>query len=141
MHNLALLYQDQGRVEEAVTLMEGNLEAWQRAVGDNHTFTLQATHALASAYRRSARAAEAVELLRDLVVRRSEVLGEAHPGTLASKGSLAEGLMELAGILRPLPDGARPLRGGRGGPLGKLPTPVGLVLPYGRPGRPSRWSS
>ena len=47
MHELALTYQDKGRLDEAEDLLVEVVEKRKRVLGADHTFTLQSMHNLA----------------------------------------------------------------------------------------------
>ena len=90
MHNLALLYQNQGRYDKAGPLHVKTLELKRRVLGEEHPDTLQSMHNLANVYKNQGRYDEAEPLyVKTLEVRR-RVLGEEHPKTLLSMKRLAK---------------------------------------------------
>ena len=89
MGMLAILYRDQGRLDDAETLQLQILEIMKRVLGEEHSSTLDGMAVLAGLYRVLGRFAEAETLgLKTLEVRK-RVLGEEHPRTLLCMGSLA----------------------------------------------------
>jgi hypothetical protein len=57
-HNLAVDYQDAGRLEEAIGLHEQTLAARERVLGPDHPDTLNSRNNLANAYRAAGRTGE-----------------------------------------------------------------------------------
>ena len=88
-NNLAYAYQDAGRLNEAITLFEQNLEDLTRILGPDHPGTLASRHNLADAYRDAGRLDEAIELHEQNFEESERILGPGHPGTLASRNNLA----------------------------------------------------
>ena len=58
-NNLAYAYQDAGRLDDAIPLLEQTLEDRTRILGTNHPSTLTSRNNLASAYRAAGRTEEA----------------------------------------------------------------------------------
>ncbi len=57
-NNLAVVYQEAGRTDEAISLYERTLAARERILGPDHPDTLQSRGNLANAYRAAGRAGE-----------------------------------------------------------------------------------
>jgi tetratricopeptide (TPR) repeat protein len=88
-NNLALAYQDAGRVAEAIPLFELSLTDYAIVCGGLHPDTLTSRNNLAVAYQDAGRVAEAIPLLEQTLTDRVTVMGERHPDTLASRNNLA----------------------------------------------------
>ena len=88
-NNLAYAYQDAGRLNEAITLFEQNLEDLTRILGPDHPGTLASRHNLAGAYREAGRLNDAITLHKQNLEDLTRILGPDHPDTLASRNNLA----------------------------------------------------
>jgi tetratricopeptide (TPR) repeat protein/transcriptional regulator with XRE-family HTH domain len=88
-NNLAIAYQDAGRLAEAIPLYERTLADSERVLGSTHPATLQSRNNLASAYQDAGRLAEAIQLHERTLADREQVLGGTHPATLGSRNNLA----------------------------------------------------
>ena len=88
-HNLACAYQDTGRLNEAITLHQQNLENLTGILGPDHPSTLASRNNLAGAYLESGRLDEAISLHRQTLEDSTRALGPANLTTLASRNSLA----------------------------------------------------
>jgi tetratricopeptide (TPR) repeat protein len=89
MNNLAILYRNQGRYDEAEPLYLETLEARRRISGDDHPHTLSSKHNLAVLYWNQGRYDEAEPLYLETLEARKRVLGDDHPDTLKSMNNLA----------------------------------------------------
>ncbi len=89
MGNLASIYQNQGRWEEAEELEVQVIERRKRVLGVENPDTLTSMECLASTYRDQGRWKEAEELGIQLIETSVRVLGLEHPDTLTSMGNLA----------------------------------------------------
>jgi tetratricopeptide (TPR) repeat protein len=79
MNNLALVYEDQGRYDEAETLYIKVLEIRRRVLGEGHPNTPDSMNNLGNLYRKQGRYEEAEQLyIKTLEIYR-RVLGEEHP--------------------------------------------------------------
>ncbi|RKK64704.1 hypothetical protein BFJ69_g16600 [Fusarium oxysporum] len=78
-----------GRVIEAVKLLEHVVKVQGATLAENHPSRLASQHALAGAYQANGQIAEAVELLKHVVTVRETTLAENHPSRLASQHALA----------------------------------------------------
>ncbi|MDM5181050.1 tetratricopeptide repeat protein [Massilia sp. DJPM01] len=102
LHQLGVLYQGTGRVEEAIACFEESTSLRQRLLGDEHADTRASRALLAALLRQQGRLAEArllQELLADDCVR---LLGSDHPDTLAARAALAATLAEGGDFARAL---------------------------------------
>ena len=88
-NNLAVAYQDAGRLDEAASLHEQALAARGRIQGADHPDTLQSRDNLALAYRAVGRLDEAISLHEQALAARERVLGPDHRNTLNSRNNLA----------------------------------------------------
>ena len=89
MHDLALLYQNQGRYDEAEPLYVKSLELRRRMLSEEHPDTLQSMHNLAMVYENQGHYDEAESLYVKTLELRRRALGEEHPDTLQSMNNLA----------------------------------------------------
>jgi tetratricopeptide (TPR) repeat protein len=87
--NLAVAYQDAGRVAEAIALFEQVLAAREQVLGPDHPDTLTTQDNLATAHRDAGRAAEAIRLHEQTLAAFKRVLGPDHPETLGTGDNLA----------------------------------------------------
>jgi tetratricopeptide (TPR) repeat protein len=89
MGDLASLYDQAGRREEALKLREQVLALRRKVSGPEHPDTLWAMFALANSYDQAGRREEALKLREDLLVLRRKVFGPEHPDTLWAMHHLA----------------------------------------------------
>ena len=99
-NNLAVAYQDAGRLDEAAVLHEQALAARGRIQGADHPDTLQSRDNLALAYRAAGRLDEAISLHEQALAARERVLGPDHPNTLVSRHNLATAYWAAGRTLR-----------------------------------------
>jgi tetratricopeptide (TPR) repeat protein len=88
-YELAMAYQANGQVKNAVRLLEHVVAIWERVLAEDHPDRLASQHALASAYQANGQVKEAVRLLEHVVMICERVLAEDHPDRLASQHELA----------------------------------------------------
>ncbi|KAK7418712.1 hypothetical protein QQX98_003730 [Neonectria punicea] len=88
-HVLAISYQANGRVKEAVKLLE-HVVAVGETLAEDHPDRLASQHVLAVAYQANGQVKEAVELLRHIVAIEEVTLAEDHPDRLISQNLLQE---------------------------------------------------
>ena len=88
-NNLAVAYQDAGRLDEAIPQYEQILADRTRILGLEHPDTLLSRSNLAGAYLESGRLDKAIELLEQNLADRTRILGPNHPDTLTSRNYLA----------------------------------------------------
>ena len=60
MKNLAIIYREQGRFDESITLLERALDAFQRILGDEHPETLITIVNLGKAYQKHGSVEESI---------------------------------------------------------------------------------
>jgi tetratricopeptide (TPR) repeat protein len=89
LHNLAALYQAQGRYGEAEPLFQKTLQLHEKILGSEHPHTLISLHSLAFLYQAQGRYGGAEPLYRKALQLREKVLGPEHPHTLTSLNNLA----------------------------------------------------
>lgn len=89
MSLLAVMFQSQGRHEEAVRLSQQALEAKMRELGEYHPSTLESVTHLASALRSQGKDDEAENLYQKALADCKKELGEKHYSTLSTKSNLA----------------------------------------------------
>ena len=87
-NNLAVAYQDAGRLDEAITLNQQNLKDCTRILGPHHPDTLASRNNLAYAYQAAGRLDEAIALYEQTLEDRTRILGPDHPDTLISRYNL-----------------------------------------------------
>ncbi|WKT54405.1 hypothetical protein QSH57_004989 [Fusarium oxysporum f. sp. vasinfectum] len=78
-----------GRVTEAVKLLEHVVAVQKTGLAENHPSRLASQHVLGMAYRANGQVKEAVELLQHVVEVQEVALAEIHPDRLASEHELA----------------------------------------------------
>jgi tetratricopeptide (TPR) repeat protein len=88
-HVLAMAYQSNGQVKDAVRLLEHVVAIHKRALAEDHPDRLASQHQLASAYLANGQVKDAVRLLEHVVAISERVLAEDHPSRLASQHELA----------------------------------------------------
>jgi tetratricopeptide (TPR) repeat protein len=91
----ALVYQDCGRLQEAMKLEEKVVEAMNRTLGEEHPDTLTSMNNLAISYSDLGRRQEAMELKEKVVEASKRTLGQEHPDTLSSMNNLANSYSDL----------------------------------------------
>ncbi|MGB3188457.1 MAG: CHAT domain-containing protein, partial [Limnoraphis sp.] len=89
LNNLALLYSDQGRYDEAEPLYQRSLAIYEKALGGNHPDVANSLHNLALLYRDQGRYSEAEPLYQRSLAIREKALGENHPDVAQSLNNLA----------------------------------------------------
>ena len=87
-HHLAMAYQANGQVKEAVKLLE-HVVTIRAVLAEDHPSRLASQQVLASAYQANGQVKEAVKLLERVVVIETKVLAEDHPDRLTSQHELA----------------------------------------------------
>ncbi|KAH8896557.1 TPR-like protein [Thozetella sp. PMI_491] len=88
-HELAIVYERNGRVKEAIELLEYVVVAVRKTVlSEKHPGLLASQHTLGMAYLTNGQVKETIELLEYVVAVRKIVLSEKHPGLLASQHTL-----------------------------------------------------
>ncbi|KAK1580742.1 uncharacterized protein LY79DRAFT_560793 [Colletotrichum navitas] len=89
INNLAITYQEQGRLEEAESLQGSILEICMRAFGEAHYNTLTTMNNIAITHRQQGRWEEAERLQGNLLKIYIRVFGEEDPTTLIGMNNLA----------------------------------------------------
>ncbi|KAK3983779.1 P-loop containing nucleoside triphosphate hydrolase protein [Cladorrhinum sp. PSN332] len=94
-HTLAMAYQANGQIKEAIELLEQAIELLEQVVtiraqtlAEDHPSRLASQHELARAYQANGQIKEAIELLEQVVTIQAQTLTENHPNRLASQGWL-----------------------------------------------------
>ncbi len=87
--NLAIVYREAGRLDEAVSLHEQTLAARERVLGPDHPNTLKSRHDLATVHQVAGRFDEAIPLHEQNLAAEKRVLGPDHPDTLRLRNDLA----------------------------------------------------
>jgi len=103
LNNLALIYQDLGRLNEALPLSKQAYSLRLQVLGEKHRKTLTSLNNLADIYRAIGRLDEALPLFESALSLRKEVLGEKHTDTLYSLNNLAGIYQELGRLVEALP--------------------------------------
>ena len=88
-NNLAVAYQDAGRLDEAITLNQQNLKDCTRILGPHHPDTLASRNNLALTYQDANRLDKAITLHEQDFDDSTRTMGPHHPNTLASRNNLA----------------------------------------------------
>jgi len=103
INNLAGIYQNLGRLSEALPLYEKNYRLSKEVLGEKHLDTLLRINNLASIYLELGRLSEALPLHEKGYRLSKEVLGEKHPNTLKSMNNLAMIYQDLGRLSESLP--------------------------------------
>jgi len=101
--NLAYAYQQAGRLDEAIPLLERTLAATEGVLGPDHPITLTAQNNLALAYLRANRLDEAIPLLERTLAATEGVLGPDHPHILTSQDNLASAYQQAGRLDEAIP--------------------------------------
>jgi tetratricopeptide (TPR) repeat protein len=88
LNNLAQLYHDQGRYEEAEPLLQRTLGIREKTLGPEHLDTVVSISNLGGLYRDQGRYEEAEPLLQRTLGIREKVLGPEHPNTALTLNNL-----------------------------------------------------
>jgi tetratricopeptide (TPR) repeat protein len=89
-HVLAIAYQANGQVRDAVWLLEHVVAIRERVLAEDHPNRLASQHELASAYQANEQIEKAVRLLEHVVAISERELTEDHPDRLHSQHELAK---------------------------------------------------
>ena len=89
MNDLALVYREQGRLDDAEALLNEAVDTYKRELGLEHEAALTVRHNLAGVYAKRGEHARAAERYSEVVEAKTRVLGEHDPGTLLSMTNLA----------------------------------------------------
>lgn len=94
MNNLAVTYEDRGKIKEALTLHQKALAIRRSTLGENHLETAFSLNNLASLYQEQGKHEQALTLLKEALAIQLQVLGDEHPTigtTLVSLGTICHG--------------------------------------------------
>jgi len=89
MDNLAMAYQDAGRLDKAIPILEVALAKRRDKLGDEHADTLESMNDLAVAYWEEGQLGRAIPLYETTLAKVRHTLGEDHPDTLTIMDNLA----------------------------------------------------
>jgi tetratricopeptide (TPR) repeat protein len=89
LHNLALLYRDQGKYAEAEPLYQRALHIWEQALGPEHPQVAYPLYNLAALYAEQAKYAEAEPLYQRALRIWEQALGPEHPQVASPLYNLA----------------------------------------------------
>jgi tetratricopeptide (TPR) repeat protein len=103
MNDLAVSYQDSGRIEQALPLYEDTVKLTKARLGPDHPATLTSMNNLALGYIGAGRMDLALPLLEETLRRRKTQLGAENIDTLASALNLADGYHDAGRLDRALP--------------------------------------
>ena len=92
--NLADLYIDRGRVDEAGALLRPTLAAAERVLGADHPTTITTLAELGAVHRLRGEFREAEVCAREVLARRKRVLGPAHPYTMRATWQVSRVLVQ-----------------------------------------------
>ncbi|KAK3345661.1 hypothetical protein B0H65DRAFT_509300 [Neurospora tetraspora] len=98
-HSLGLLYSNQGRLKEAETMYQRALEGYEKALGPDHTSTLDTVHGLGNLYTTQGRLKEAEAMYQRALEGYEKALGPDHTSTLGTVNNLGH-LYETQGRLK-----------------------------------------
>ena len=89
LNDLAVVYNSQGRYEEAEPLYKRSLEIWEKALGKEHPHVAATLNNLAELYRTQGRYEEAEPLYKRSLEIWEKALGKEHPHVAAALNNLA----------------------------------------------------
>lgn len=92
---LALAYQANGQVKEAVALLEQVVEIRGTTLAETHPDRLASQYTLALTYQANGQVKEAVALLEQVVEIHKTTLAETHPNRIVSENALSSCLQQL----------------------------------------------
>ena len=81
-HNLGRLYKDQGKLAEAEQMYQRALQGKEKALGAEHTSTLDTVHELGSLYKDQGKLGEAEQMYQRALQGTEKALGAEHTSTL-----------------------------------------------------------
>jgi eukaryotic-like serine/threonine-protein kinase len=87
--NLAMAYQDAGRLDRAIPILQSTLDRRRATLGDDHVDALESMNDLAVAYWEAGRPDEAIPLYESALPRVRARLGDDHLHTLTIQDNLA----------------------------------------------------
>ena len=87
--NLANAYQDAGRTDDAIAILEPLLADLERTLGAEHPTRSSTRNNLANAYQDAGRTDDAIAILEPLLADLERILGAEHPNTLRTRNNLA----------------------------------------------------
>ncbi|MGW1190848.1 tetratricopeptide repeat protein [Streptomyces sp. NPDC002559] len=87
--NLATSYQQAGRTNDAITLLEHVLTDRERLLGNEHPHTLTTRANLATSYQQAGRTNDAINLLEHVLTDSERILGNEHPDTRSARDVLS----------------------------------------------------
>ncbi|OHE90417.1 hypothetical protein CORC01_14294 [Colletotrichum orchidophilum] len=87
-HALRNLFSDQGRLKEAEAMYDRALQGYEKALGPDHTSTLDLVHCLGLLYSGQGRLKEAEAMYERALQGKEKALGPGHTSTLATVGNL-----------------------------------------------------
>jgi tetratricopeptide (TPR) repeat protein len=88
IHNLGILYRDQGKLQEAKAMLQQALAGYEKVLGPDHTSTLDSINSLGILYRDQGKLQEAEVMSQQALAGYEKVLGPDHTSTLASINNL-----------------------------------------------------
>ena len=99
LNNLAELYREQGKYEQAQVLYQRALHIWQHTLGETHPYVAHPLDGLALLCTRQGKYEQAEPLYQRALAIRERQLGQHHPQTVAAR-TLAAQLAEARGTMR-----------------------------------------
>jgi tetratricopeptide (TPR) repeat protein len=82
VHNIGLLYAEQGKLAEAEKMYEPVLRGYEEALGPSHTSTLDTVNNISNLYARQGKLVEAEKMYKRALRGKEEALGPSHTSTL-----------------------------------------------------------
>ncbi|GGW62295.1 hypothetical protein GCM10010503_44440 [Streptomyces lucensis JCM 4490] len=108
-NNVANAYRAMGDTGRAIPLLQQNLAARIRVLGEDHPSTLTSRNSLAYAYQQAGDLERAISLHAQTLAARVRVLGEDHPHALISRNNLALAYQQAGDLERAIPQHAQTL--------------------------------
>ncbi|KAN0070370.1 hypothetical protein V8E54_011239 [Elaphomyces granulatus] len=88
LHNLAFLYADQGKLDEAEKMYQRALQGYEKALGPDHTSTLDTVNNLGILYADQGKLDEAEKMYQRALQGKEKALGPGHTSTLNTVNNL-----------------------------------------------------
>jgi serine/threonine protein kinase len=103
LHDLAMAYQDGGRLDRAIPILEETLQKRRAKLGDDHGDTIESMNALAVGYWEAGRLSQAIALYESTLEKTQAKVGEDHRDTLTIADNLAVAYAAAGRIDRAIP--------------------------------------
>ncbi|KAF8467212.1 hypothetical protein BDZ91DRAFT_762700 [Kalaharituber pfeilii] len=89
VHNIAVVYEQQGKYSQALELYQRALAGYEKSLGVDHPSTLRTVNNMAVVYENQGKYSQALELYQRALAGREKSLGVDHPSTLNTVNNMA----------------------------------------------------